>query len=336
VTEESDGPRATKAAAMWGELPKLFGKSFAIGYFLPATAILLATLAVASNFGYYDILAAVLIKGEYKEWSGVAISLFMLWMVGVILMALNRPIVRIFEGYNRWNPLRILLSGKRRSFARLDAALDVLRRESEEAEITRSEWPAARADLYSKLLASYSQEYPDQIDDVLPTRFGNAIRAFEVYSGVVYGLEAIDGWPRLLAVIPGDYRQMIDDAKAQVDFWVNLWMGGLLTAFLYAVLFVVDKTAPKPWIPLVGVLFALVAGRGARAVVGDWGALVMSAFDLFRGDLCKKLGYKMPATIDEEREMWNLLSDLMALRYSRAAGRLARFRDVGGGGTAAH
>jgi hypothetical protein len=62
----------------------------------------------------------------------------------------------------------------------------------------------------------------------LPTRFGNAIRSFEVYSRIIYGLEAIDGWPRLLAVIPADYRQAIDDAKAQVDFWVNIWMGSLL------------------------------------------------------------------------------------------------------------
>jgi hypothetical protein len=217
----------------------------------------------------------------------------------------------------------------------LDTALDVLRRESETAETSRFDWPDHRSDLYSKLLNKYAQDYPDQIDDVLPTRFGNAIRAFEVYSGVIYGLEAIDGWPRLLAVIPADYRQMIEDAKAQVDFWVNLWAGSLVTAILYGVLFAVKGPGPRPWIAAAAVLVAVIAARGAHAVVGEWGALVMSAFDLFRGDLCKKLGLKMPPTIGEEREMWNLMSDLMGLRYRKAADRLSRFRD-GGRETAPH
>jgi hypothetical protein len=141
--------------------------------------------------------------------------------------------------------------------------------------------------------------------------------------------------PDYLPVIPADYRQAIDDAKASVDFWVNIWMGSLLAAVLYAALSVTEDMAPRPWIPAVALVIALGAAHGARALVGEWGALVMSAFDLFRSDLCKKLGLKMPPTIGEEREMWTLMSQLMGYRSREAADRLSRFRE-GGGGPAPH
>jgi hypothetical protein len=312
---------------MWGELPKLFGKAFAIGFFLPSAAIILSFLGVFATFGYYDAISQFL-KSVTNDWIGATLSVFALWMGGVLLMALNRGIIRFFEGYNRFNPWRLLRRGKQRQFAQLDAAIDALRQERAEAELKGTRWSAASAARYRQLMAKYT-DYPDSAESVLPTRFGNAIRSFEVYSRVIYGLEAIDAWPRLLAVITPDYRQAIDDAKAQMDFWVNIWAGTFLVILLYVVLALVTRGYPHPWIPLVAVVIALVAAGGARALVGEWGGLVMSAFDLFRGDLCKKLGLKMPATIGEEREMWTLLSQMMGYRNREVADRLSRFRDSG-------
>jgi hypothetical protein len=320
---------------MWSELPKLFGKSFAIGYFLPSAAILLCLLGVASAFGYYDRMATLLIKSDsaksYSEWLGAAISIFILWVGGVALMALNRPIIRFFEGYSKYNPLRLLLlPSKKRSFARLTAAIAELRKEGRVlATATGTSWSASRRELYNNLMSEQVQ-YPDREDFVLPTRFGNVLRAFEVYSRVIYGLEAIQGWPRLVSVIPVDFRETIDDAKAQLDFWVNLWVGGLVVALFYGVLFAAKGLVPQPWIPAVALLIAFFAANGARAAAGQWGALVMSAFDLFRGDLCKKLGLKMPSTITKEREMWQLMSQVMTYRSQEAADRLSHFRDTAG------
>jgi uncharacterized repeat protein (TIGR01451 family) len=42
---------------------------------------------------------------------------------------------------------------------------------------------------------------------------------------------------------------------------------------------------------------------------GAWGATVKSAFDLYRRDLLKELGYNyVPRTIEEERDMWSSIS----------------------------
>jgi hypothetical protein len=163
----------------------------------------------------------------------------------------------------------------------------------------------------------------------LPTRFGNKIRAFEIYPFVIYGLDAIPGWSRLLAVIPAVYRQTIDDSKAQVDFWVNVLFGSWLTLFLYGALAVAHRAAPQPWLPALALVVAWFSSYGARQAVGEWGSLVMSAFDLFRADLCKNLGLKMPPSIHEEREMWVLMSQVMVYRSKEASDRLSRFRDTG-------
>jgi hypothetical protein len=88
--------------------------------------------------------------------------------------------------------------------------------------------------------------------------------------------------------------------------------------------------APRPWILAVALVIAVGAARGARALVGEWGTLVMSAFDLFRGDLCKKLGLKMPPTTSKEREMWTLMSQVMGYRSREVADQLSRFREGGG------
>jgi hypothetical protein len=261
---------------------------------------------------------------------GVAVSIFILWMGGVTLMALNRPIIRFFEGYGHLNPLRVLQRGKQRAFDELAAANAELKEELDAADLSRAQVRPDREILYGKLLYRAAIEFPDQRDLVLPTRFGNRFRAFEVYSRIVYGLENIQGWTRLIAVIPADYRQAIEDDKAQLDFWVNLWFGGLLTAALYVALYFWSGLSCERWIPVVALAVAFVAWRLALIAAGEWGNLVMSAFDLFRGDLCKKLGLKMPQTLQEEREMWTLMSQTMVFRHRQAAERLSGFRDRGG------
>src|SRR5712692_4078105 len=73
-----------------------------------------------------------------------------------------------------------------------------------------------------------AERFPPEEDQLLPTAFGNTIKAFETYPDVMYGFDAIEGWTRLLAVIPKDYRELIETTKAETDFWVNLWFISLL------------------------------------------------------------------------------------------------------------
>jgi hypothetical protein len=312
---------------MLGELPKLFGKAFAIGFFLPAAAFMLAVLGLSAEFGYS---AAVIPSLHQTDTLGAAVSIFVIWMGGVTLMALNRPIIRFFEGYGEFkNPLRLFIGTKRQKFDQIIKKRDELEREFIMANLAHARFPSDKANLYRRMLLRLAREYPDRRDLVLPTDFGNRLRAFEVYSRVVYGLEGIDGWTRLIAVIPTDYRQAIEDSKAKMDFWVNLWAGGWVLVALYCAFGSLQGVMRDLWIPFLAAGVAYLTGRGALMATGEYGVLVMSAFDLFRGDLCKKLGLEMPSTIEEEREMWTALSQTMVYRSGDAAQRLSRFRQRG-------
>jgi hypothetical protein len=308
---------------MFGELPKLFGKSFAIGFLLPATVLGTILLGIFAEFGYSTVILPLL---KDKDTFGIAVTLVVIWLLGIALMALNVPIYRLLEGYYDWNPVRWRLADQQRVFDELSRKVETSREAREEARQQRQPVnPAIQADLRMSL-EQQAQTFPDRRDWVLPTKFGNRIRAFEVYSRVIYGLEAIEGWPRLLAVIPADYRQAIDEAKAQTDFWVNLWLSGMLGVVVYIALAASNRVLPATWVPIACLIGALVAANFATATVRDWGMLVMSAFDLFRGDLAKKLGLTLPSSFEEERQMWVFVSQVMEFRSKEVTDLLARYR----------
>jgi hypothetical protein len=97
-----------------------------------------------------------------------------------------------------------------------------------------------------QLLRSMVVDFPDNENDVLATSVGNIIRAFEVYPRIMYGLDSIPGWPRLLGVIPEGYLRHAQDAKAKLDFCVNsiYLAGGFLVVIIMCMLWSRPVLAP--------------------------------------------------------------------------------------------
>ena len=73
----------------------------------------------------------------------------------------------------------------------LQAKIDAARARGEDPDVPPE---------HPKRLRYAVENFPDDIEWVLPTRLDNLIRAFEVYPRVVYGLDSIPAWPRLQAV----------------------------------------------------------------------------------------------------------------------------------------
>ncbi len=307
-------------------LPKLLTRAFAIGYLLPATAMVVALAFVIDTFGYADQLWTYMSQKDVALGVVIAIALA---FTAILLLALNRPLIRTLEGYGPFNPAR-LLSGYRRMR---------YRQMKEKVAETRWLWDqsAKKGSADPKLMNDHGQalwdmafNYPDEEAFVLPTKFGNVLRAFEVYPRVVYGIDSIYGWTRILSVVPKDYREMINDEKCQVDFWVNLWFTGCICFIAWCGLALYERSYPSPWIPFAALLLAFGAARGARIMVEGWGILVMSAFDLFRDDLAKKLGFKIPPTIEKERAMWQTASQVWIYRSAKAAKNFDAYREKRG------
>ena len=153
----------------------------------------------------------------------------------------------------------------------------------------------------------------------MPTRFGNVIKAFETYSDRVYGLEGTIGWARLIGVIPASYASVTNDARAEVDFFVNYCAlsgsVGLLALARCIGSFVTAVAGAQCLIFLFSGLAALATAyasyRGAAERASAWGDTVKAAVDLYLPALAKQLGYELPNTGEERLAFWEAVNNQM-------------------------
>lgn len=296
---------------MIGQLTGLIGRDFVIGYFLPVAAFLAASLGLAVAFGLEPGGGGSLNETEILV--GSTLLALASALGGVLLMALNREVIRLMEGY----PYRSWNRCQRGRYRTLSSLADEIRQERtalrNQGKTLSSERKAELEEVVGKM-ATY---FPDEERWVLPTALGNTIRAFEVYPRVMYGLDAIEGWGRLLGVVPTDYREQINAAKTQMDFWVNLWLLALLFFPEYVAIAIYGESLKVPWALLAAGVVAFFAASRAKSAAVEWGDLVKASFDLFLPDLWTKLGFVPVEDADEERATWETFSWAVHYRTPR-------------------
>lgn len=299
---------------MFSELPKLFDRDFAIGYLLPAAGFLIANIFLKAMFGLFPHL--MLIKPNDLVFNTGSLGLSSL-LLSILLLVLNWEAYRFLEGYGSWNPFQLMAWFQRRQFQRLRSQFDAvqasLTRSNEEENGDTANLLKLRAER-TRIGLQLADDYPDDERWLRPTAFGNAIRAFEVYPRIMYGLGAIPGWERLQAVIPEDYRKLVSAAKAPVDFWVNIWLLSIVVIGEYIVCAVKVHHLPAVWLPLLSLGCCLLASSRAKSAAIGWGAAVKASFDVFLPELRKKLGFVAPATLQEERQFWQRYTSAITYR----------------------
>lgn len=287
---------------MFSGLPSLFGRNFAVGFFLPAAVFAGVTLALADRYGLASAREMWRFAKDYEILSAV-LAPFLLWLVAISLHAANTWILRRKEGYMPRSWMYRLRPGwwwQRRRLRRLAAKL---------REPGCS--PRRSRRLRERLAAGFPHPPRDRL--LLPSSFGNTVRAFEAYPGKMYGFEATRGWSRLLAVIPDEYRELIDNAKTEVDFLVNLWFLSWLVMAEYIALAWGHLLADW-WIPLLAYLSARLASLWSRSAAVRWGEMVKGAFDVFLPALRDKLELPPATSREQERKMWRRFSRAILLR----------------------
>jgi hypothetical protein len=296
---------------VFGQLPKLLDRDFIVGYFLPVLTFVAASLGLSARFGGTSIVLPL-------DQSSILLSTVVLGLAsalgGVILLILNRDIIRLMEGYGRLNPARLLAWIEKRRYKKYSSNISKLTLERDSFISKSTEVPQELQTRRNQLIWQIAERFPDREDNLLPTALGNTIRAFEVYPYVMYGIDAIEGWSRLLGVIPKDYREVIDSAKAQTDFWVNLWLLSLLFMIEYIGFALYWGQVKMLWLPPVALGMAFIASAGARTAAVEWGSLVKASFDIFLPQLRTKLEFPFPANASEERQQWNNFSKAFLYR----------------------
>ena len=298
---------------MFSDFARVFSRDFIVGYFLPAA---LFTTVHVGMFVLFEPIPLTILAPTIAEiqnaWT-VSISIFATWLFAVFLLAANRVVIRVLEGYHIFKKTP-LLNLQQRRFDKLSKDIEDIeeqyRQEEEQGGVSSD-----TVDRYMELLLKFRTYFPPEREDVLATGFGNAIRAFETYSRKMYGIDSIPTWSRIIAVVPNEYREIINSNKTQVDFAVNIVYLSVATALEYGIYVVVTKKAPMPWIPLLAVVVAWMAYRLAIAAAVQWGNWVKAIFDLYRGDLLTRMGIKNPSDWTQERDTWVELSQSFLYWY---------------------
>ncbi len=293
---------------MFGELPNLFDRNFAMAYFLPTTVFVGLLGEIADSFGKNVNLIASL---QINLIIGTTLLVIISWLGGIFLLVTNRGLYRFLEGYGKWNPMHALGWLEKRRYNKL---LDEIEKLDDEYRKLQSKFPPEKRTRRNNLMKEYSERFPDRGNLLLPTSFGNTLRAFEIYPRVMYGIESIDGWSRLLAIIPKDYRDLMDNSKTQVDFWVNVGFLGVLLALEYAGFAIFTRSLPIWWIFTLILIATAISPHFARESAVEWGDYVKAAFDVYAPQLRETLGLNPPKDRDEEKQQWTRFSQAIIYR----------------------
>jgi hypothetical protein len=294
---------------LFADIPKIFDRNFIIAFFLPAVVFVGASVWLLSGFN----LLPTFLSFQPAEVLKNATTLSVIsWLIGILLLVLNYAIYQFIEGYGTYNPMHWLEPLERRRYQRIRRSRDKLEEEYEEGLHT-----GESADYLNKLLdrqmeleRQLVEEFPIE-DRLLNTSFGNAVRAFEDYPWRMYGVDSIVVWVRLLAVIPDNYRELVDTAKAQTDFWLNLWLVAIMAIMEYVAVLLYARDVAMLWFPLLFALLVRVASARARTAAVHWGDYVKASFDLFLPALREKLQLPAPENIREERKLWTNFSQVV-------------------------
>lgn len=297
---------------MISSLSSLVDRNFVIGFLLPVTVA-----AIALLFLFQDVpllgqwWSAALNTAKFTT---LTLLVLAIWGLSVLLSVFNISLYKILEGY--YGPLA--REGSRESARKAREAaqeeLKTLRQNAQEGGPDSDAW----RDFISSRREFNNTFPPNHL--VLPTRFGNIIRAFETYPLRVYNVDGISAWLRLESVIPVRYADTIASARAQVDFFVSLLFLALGLCVLCAGSLLISQfVSGWEWtagilrravaIPVL-LLLAFFCYEAAIHRARAWGDYVRSAFDLYLPTLAKQLGYDLPATKEKRQAFWGAVNGM--------------------------
>ena len=234
--------------------------------------------------------------------------------LGVVASACSMPLYRILEGYLLW-PSKLADRRAKRHCA-LKQTLQ------QKIDQTADGW---QRNLYQEKLL----RYPFEESQIIPTRFGNAIRAFETYGSTRFGLDSGTLWSELIAAVPESLQKDLDTSRAIVDFFVCGFFSLIVFAVAAVAIGIFDGTYIYP-ISFAFVCLIGAAGSYEMAIssCSYWGATNRALINSGRYPLAKALGLKLPATLAEEMDMWKNVTSYVYYRDYPSGDAFNRYRNV--------
>ncbi|HET7699035.1 MAG TPA: hypothetical protein VFK57_25170 [Vicinamibacterales bacterium] len=220
-------------------------------------------------------------------------------ILGWVVTLLDMPIYMLFEGRRFW-PHALWELGVRRETARLQRW-----RERERSHYNRSlidpnpihrrRYEEASVELRRFPLDEATGEYTA----AFPTRFGNAVTAFEQYPYTRYGADAIFFFPRVWSTLDKDAREELDTQQALADSALYssvavcvtglLWISYLAVPWVYPGLRYTATPRVALLIGAAGLLSSAALYRAAIHVNDQFGSAFRAVFDMRLASVRKQL-----------------------------------------------
>lgn len=311
-----------------------FGSNFLVSAMVPSLAWVVACLFA------FDPILGLIARFEQPDniYQLLGLSLFLAVptiLVGFTLTALNTYIIKVFEGYVIWDKFSWMRRAQVKQANRLLQEREILEARIKKLESRRATEKRNEALLenlknrYEEIVTEYEDKFPPTENLILPTRFGNILRAAETYPNMRYGMDGVTFWPRLVHVIPPSYNHFVEGARNELSFLVNI----SVLAFVFFVFCVVaifysfvgpalSAGGSSTFIGLGDSFRYSLAGLIALSVnaffnnasafaVSSYGNMIRGAFDLFRFDLLEQLRIPVPVNGADEMKTWNNLNEFV-------------------------
>jgi hypothetical protein len=269
-------------------------------------------------------------------------------ILGFTLTSLNTFFIKIFEGYILLPHIPAINRIQQRKFRKQKRQLIILRKKIN--RFSKRDGEAAKkaiSKLNEKeraLVTEYQRTFPLRENELLPTRFGNILKAAEAYPMERYKIDAVPLWTRIVHVIPPSYDSRIEHTHNELTFLINCAIlsaiFSVITFFaagyqlLLSLLSNIGKQSPIYLIQvdlpgyiyfqrtlmylalgLIAILAAIIFNRASLLTVDDFGHLIRSVYDLFRFDLLRQLHLKLPEDSDEDLDIWTRISYFINVGY---------------------
>ncbi len=218
----------------------------------------------------------------YAQAAALIVGLIILTLSALLVTRLRSHIFRVLQGYWPW-PLNslgrwfTLLQSRRIDRWRVE--WNKLKDKEEQASLAgpdRRRLSRLEVDLH------YS---PAENEDLLPTEFGNIIRAAERSSYYKYGLDALVCWPRLWLLLPENVRKELVDSREKLEDSVEFWAWGFL--FLAWSFY-------TGWAVVISLIWMFFGSVFMREVACGFADLFEASFDLYRWELYKNIHWPLP------------------------------------------
>lgn len=327
---------------MFASLSTLADRSFVISYVLPTLLFSLAAVFLYWDFaGVREIFQDFVVEGNVSKLLHLTV---IAWSVSLCLSLVSIPLIKLLEGYHR--PISKLEWLRRSERRRRQALRDEYERAPEEiktARIDKSDRLTMELLQIQKvdLAVAYRDSFPKSEASVMPTRLGNAIRAFEEYPAAIHGADSVTLWPSLLSVMPERFEKLIADSRAKFEFLLNVSALSLLLSFLSLFRVAGELLSPHvaggcdwtlgicvsgnlvkfTFLFSLGLLLSRLAYLGSVRQAVGWGELVKTAFDNYLPALAAQMGFAVPGDQEARMEFWTQVGNQLSLHHPLDAAR---------------